>query len=497
MSPETPQTGSRGSRVRLIALVTVVVAALVVPLVALAAGRGADSAAGPAARPDFARDVAPIIRDKCASCHQLGGIAPFAFRSARDVAERADAVERMVRARKMPPWPPGVRSPFYRGQDRRALTARERATLLAWVDGASLLERKPVGKPATVTSGPRSGERELRLTAPVSYTPRGKNGSTDDYRCFVLDPGLTADAFVTSARVEPGVRSLVHHVILYRIDPENAAQTARLDAAEAGPGWTCFGGPGVSTTTQRGLAGLDDAGWIAAWAPGWGGDRLADGIGIPIRAGSRVVMQVHYNLLNGRKPDRSSAVLTTVPKSADLTPVATTLLPAPVELPCRKGEKAALCDRTAALEDQVRKYGSNAGFIPAGLLFLCTKNAAAPVASAVSTCDRRVTQPTTVQAVGGHMHLLGASIRVELNPGTPRARVLLDIPRWDFHWQAMYVLRSPIAAKAGDVLRVTCRYDTAKRLTARTATERKPRYILWGEGTTDEMCLGVLQVTRG
>jgi hypothetical protein len=26
---------------------------------------------------------------------------------------------------------------------------------------------------------------------------------------------------------------------------------------------------------------------------------------------------------------------------------------------------------------------------------------------------------------------------------------------------------------------------------------KTPRYVLWGEGTTDEMCLGILQATRG
>ena len=44
------------------------------------------------------------------------------------------------------------------------------------------------------------------------------------------------------------------------------------------------------------------------------------------------------------------------------------------------------------------------------------------------------------------MHLLGAAIRLELNPGTPRARVLLDIPRWDFHWQNAYTLATPVTA---------------------------------------------------
>jgi len=86
------------------------------------------------------------------------------------------------------------------------------------------------------------------------------------------------------------------------------------------------------------------------------------------------------------------------------------------------------------------------------------------------------------------MHLLGRSIKVELNPGRPGARLLLEIPRWSFHWQASYLLATPIRAEPGDVLRVTCTHDAALR-------GGKPRYVLWGEGTSDEMCLGVVQVT--
>ncbi|HSI97433.1 MAG TPA: hypothetical protein VK926_03655, partial [Gaiellaceae bacterium] len=97
----------------------------------------------------------------------------------------------------------------------------------------------------------------------------------------------------------------------------------------------------------------------------------------------------------------------------------------------------------------------------------------------------------------GHMHLLGASIRVTLAPGTPRERVLLDIPRWDFHWQNAYKLARPLRAQAGDVVRVTCRHDVRKRRSGAYGASRTPRYVLWGEGTTDEMCLGILQVTRG
>ena len=51
------------------------VGVLALPLLGLALLRGGSAEAGTAASPSFTRDVAPIIRDKCAGCHRLGGIA--------------------------------------------------------------------------------------------------------------------------------------------------------------------------------------------------------------------------------------------------------------------------------------------------------------------------------------------------------------------------------------------------------------------------------------
>jgi hypothetical protein len=125
------------------------------------------------------------------------------------------------------------------------------------------------------------------------------------------------------------------------------------------------------------------------------------------------------------------------------------LLPAPVELACPDGARGALCDRDAAVADLVRKRGAAAALVPAGLQAVCGGNPFAPEPTSVATCERTFEVPTTIHGVAGHMHLLGRSIRIELNAGADDARVLLDIPRF-----------------------------------------------VWGEGTTDEMCLGVLQVTR-
>jgi hypothetical protein len=483
----------RGHR---IALVVALLFALGVPLVALAATRGQG------AGPSFKRDVAPILRDKCEGCHRLGGIAPFAFATRHDVGGRASLIAAVVQSRLMPPWPPGPHSPRFVGEETRELSTTERATILNWARAGGHVDGPPLRPPATAPIPVRTGESVLRITMPTVYRPTARNGATDDYRCFLLDPRLSQDVFVTSARIEPGAARVVHHVILFRESQAQAAEAKRLDAASPGLGWSCFGGTGISIGSGTGgiAAALNDANWISAWAPGWGGGRLPDGNGVPLPAGSRIVMQVHYNLLNGRTPDRSRAVLTVAPASADLTPVQTMLLPAPVELACAKSEHGPLCSRQAALLNLTSKYGGYAGLVPAGLLLFCGKDAANPRPSAVTTCDRRIDAPTKILAVAGHMHLLGTSIRLTLNPGTPNARILLDIPDWDFRWQNAYTLAEAVDAKPGDIVRVTCRHDVNKRVHAvhtGHAIPTTPRYVLWGEGTADEMCLGILQVTRG
>jgi hypothetical protein len=446
--------------------------------------------------PSFTRDVAPIVAQKCSGCHSTGGIAPFPLETARQISARASLIGAAVGARIMPPWPPGPKSPAYTGQGARTLSAKQRATIVAWARAGGKVDGPARRADPPPAPAPRPGETLLDLRMPVAYRPAAAKGVGDDYRCFLLDPKQAGESFVTSARIEPGRPKVVHHVILFRVAPTQVAAARRLDDADAGPGWGCFGGTGLPASDGASFTdALNDANWISAWAPGWGRDRLPDGVGVTLSAASQIVMQVHYNLLNGRAPDRSRALLTIAPASAGLAPLRTVLMPAPVELACTKGEQGRLCDRNEALFDLSRKYGSGAAFVPAAFLILCRGSAANPKPSAVSTCDRRISQPSTIHVVAGHMHLLGAAIRLELNPGTPRARVLLDIPRWDFHWQNGYTLARPVEAAAGDVVRVTCRYDVRKR--GEDGAPPTPRYVLWGEGTTDEMCLGILQVTRG
>ena len=384
----------------------------------------------------------------------------------------------------MPPWPPGPESPEFVGQDGRRLSDEEIGTLVEWarsgarVDGAAL----QAAPPETLVA--RRGGWVSSLSSPRGYRPQHEG---DDYRCFLLDMSLDGRAYVTSAMIRPGVPSMVHHVILFRAKPDQVEEAKRLDARSGVAGWRCFGGTGLGVDVES----LDDAGWIAAWAPGGGPVRYRGGTGAELEAGGGIVMQVHYNRRNELKLDRTEVHLTLVSGSADLEPATTMLVPGPVELPCADGEQGPLCDRGAAIADLVAKRGRSAALLPAGLQLLCGGSPfGAPTASPVSSCDRGFDARTTIHGVAGHMHLLGRSIRVELNPSTDRSRVLLDIPRWDFRWQNAYTFAEPVVAEPGDRVRVTCRHDASLR-------KGLPRYVVWGEGTTDEMCLGVLQVTRG
>ena len=188
----------------------------------------------------------------------------------------------------MPPWPPGARSPSYVGEQERRLSAAERATLLAWaraggkVDGPA---RKPLPEQARRRSRPES--RSSRSACLPRTGPAPRRGVTDDYRCFLLDPKRSGDSFVTSARIEPGAAKVVHHVILFRVARGQVADAKRLDSGAAGPGWNCFGGTGLPSGDGSGSIqdSLNDANWVAAWAPGWGGNRLPQGTGVPLARG--------------------------------------------------------------------------------------------------------------------------------------------------------------------------------------------------------------------
>jgi hypothetical protein len=331
----------------------------------------------------------------------------------------------------------------------------------------------------------RTGERFQTIAMPQPYTPSAPNGGTDEYRCFLIDPKLTTAAYLTGSQFIPQNTAIVHHAIFYRISPADAPAARSLDASTPGEGWTCFGSSGVGGQQA----------WVASWAPGVKETLLAPNLGYPMPPGSLLVMQVHYNLLaTGGKPagnDQSSMRLRLHDATASMTALQTKLLEAPVELPCTASESGPLCNRAAAVADVTKRFGEEVGATENALVARC-ENGNPPAAGPTQHCDYPVGNAGTVYALGGHMHLLGRSIKIELNPGTARAQTLLDVPVYNFDNQAIQPLAKPQVVKPGDVLRVTCTHDAALRKLVPQLQAVPPRYVVWGDGTSDEMCLGLV-----
>jgi hypothetical protein len=70
------------------------------------------------------------------------------------------------------------------------------------------------------------------------------------------------------------------------------------------------------------------------------------------------------------------------------------------------------------------------------------------------------------------------------------------VTNYNFDDQSSTTLKSPIAVKAGDTIRVECSFDPTLRQKISQLKGLAPRYVTWGEGSSDEMCLGVIAATK-
>jgi hypothetical protein len=114
-----------------------------------------------------------------------------------------------------------------------------------------------------------------------------------------------------------------------------------------------------------------------------------------------------------------------------------------------------------------------------------------PVVSSPSAGYPFQTGPALLWQVALHQHLRGKSVRMDLVRADGSTQCLLDIPRWDFHWQGTYDLARPVRMNAGDRVRIRCTWDNAQANQPWVnGMQSAPQTVIYGEGTNDEMCLG-------
>ena len=241
--------------------------------------------------------------------------------------------------------------------------------------------------------------------------------------------------------------------------------------------------------------------WLSSWAPGRGKDISPPGYGTPFKKGERFVLQVHYNLLaatDGKiETDRSKIIMEAVPaKESTIRQLQVELFPAPVELACPAGVTGPLCERKQSLIDLAARTSTTSAFETSGINFLCGQDPFKPAPSLTSRCDKVMGTSFNIIAAAPHMHLLGRSLKLILNPGTSTEKTILSVTNYNFDNQSSTVLKSPVAVKAGDTIRVECSFDPTLRQKISQLKGLAPRYVTWGEGSSDEMCLGVIAASK-
>ena len=385
------------------------------------------------------------------------------------------------------PGPPSSGRSGSGGFGRFTLRSRIIAVLASLVVLAGVLSAVTLASSPTKMTSP---VKTITLASP-SYKPQAAVGSTDDYHCTLLNPHVTRDSYIISSQFTPGSPE-DHHAILALVPPRLAATALQDNANTGGKGWTCFGAPGLPGAS---LADFLATNWLSVWAPGHGADLLPKGTGIGLPAGSLVIMQVHYNLLVGDKPVQNSLVLDTVPISTPLLPLGGDMAIAPPDLPCPAGVTGPLCNRAASLADQARRFGTDQAETVNLLERVCGRDPANPPAGDTTSCVWPIHQNGYIVRTQAHMHLLGRSFSMVLNPGTPQARTVLNVPNYNFDYQKAYNLSTPIPVRAGDRLQINCAYDPTLAQKLPILRKAPSHFVTWGDGSSDEMCLGGVWTT--
>lgn len=363
--------------------------------------------------PTFSKDVAPILYQRCVTCHRPGEAAPMSLRSYTEVRPWAKAIKQQVAMRTMPPWHADPSVDHF-SNDRR-LSDTEVAAVVKWVDAGA-----PEGSPADTpklpefTQGWVIGKPDITVDMGKEFTIPATG--VIPYKYFSVDPGFTEDTWIQAAEVRPSQRSQVHHILVFVQEGGKRVTRAGEQFSDMLIGYA----PGVPTIT---------------WDPD---------TAYLVKAGSKLLFQVHYTTNGKEAVDRSVLGLKT-----------------------RK---------------DAPKYRA---FTGSALQFRLTIPPNDPNYEAKAVYVFK--EDVTLLDLTPHMHLRGKAFKYVITYPDGRSEELLNVPKYDFNWQLSYVLSDSRNVPAGSKMDVTAWYDNS----ANNKYNPDPtQTVRWGDQTFEEMMIG-------
>jgi mono/diheme cytochrome c family protein len=350
--------------------------------------------------------VASILQERCASCHNPQGGAPFNLLNYEDAKQWSGQVLEVTQSRYMPPWLPAPGKGEFAGE--RRLSDAELATIRAWVGaGAPGTDETGLGKAAHASE--------------TSEWPLGKPDAVLTLSEPVALPGNGPDVFTNLVVPFPGneLRSL--RAIQIRPSDPQAVRGVLVSFDESGrlrqtDGWKQgIAGMELPDSATPGPAGL------IFWMPGSQALKPGAGESWAVKPGSNLLLTAHLKT-TGKK---------------------------------------------IALQFQIGLYYEPKGRPGSARAAVLTLRHRGPIeipaaASSINLGDSyKLPQPVSVTAIYPRAHFLARSFDAYATTPSGKQVWLLSIPKWDVDWVEVYQYRRPVILPRGSVIHWKVGYDNS------------------------------------
>lgn len=366
----------------------------------------------------YSKHIAPIFQARCAECHRPGEIAPFPLLTYNDAMGWEETILEVIADNRMPPWLANPKHGEFKNDAR--LTDDEKELIRSWVkNGSPQGDPADLPKPRTFAEGWRYREPDqvIRMSdKPFEVPAEG----VVDYQYYVVDPGWNEDKYIVSAEARPDNRQVVHHIIAYVLPP------------------------GTDPRKDH-----DRRQMLVGYAPGSPPTVVSDGRAMLIKAGSKLLFELHYTPNGAPQKDLSYIGVTFTDR-----------------------------EKVKSLVEGVAAVNPRFEIPPQADNHEVTAKVKAP-------------KDLFILRMMPHMHLRGKAFRYEAIYADGTREVLLDVPKYDFNWQLSYELANPILIPEGTEVVCTAVYDNSVN---NPSNPDPGATVHWGEQSWDEMMIGFFDV---
>ncbi|HLW77863.1 MAG TPA: hypothetical protein VKS01_12780, partial [Bryobacteraceae bacterium] len=278
---------------------------------------------------------------------------------------------------------------------------------------------------------------DVVLTMPKPFDVPAKG--TISYQYFQIPTNFTEDKWVQAIEVRPGVRAVVHHILVFVRDPNSKAPAHQaFMPVTFGP---AANAESNARARQQGAQFGGTGTLIATTAPGTNAMTFAPGSAVKIKAGSTLLLQVHYTANGTGATDQSSVGL-------------------------------------VFAKSEPKQEVHNSAFVNIALKL----PAEAPNAEVDSAIE--FNEDSHITALFPHTHLRGKSWEYTLVLPDGSRHEVLDVPHYDFNWQTYYIFAKPLAVPKGSRIEAVAHYDNSPN---NKFNPDPTLEVHWGEQTWQEM----------